>query len=118
MTTNKPNERISALAAHLKVDPSEITTSQYDEKTFVHGNAEYLVVTDDEADELWDEYLDNYINDVVLSELPEQYRFYFDSDKFKNDASMDGRANALASYDGGEDCEKVNGLDYYIYRTN
>lgn len=79
----------------------------------IKGN-EYLFGTDSEMDELWDEYLDNYIDECILPELPEAYRQYFDDEKWKSDASYDGRARSLASYDGNEESYG----DYYFYRTN
>lgn len=87
-----------------------VNASNYDENTIEYLNEEYIVVTDDEADVLWDEYLDNYIDDCL--EIPEHIKSYFDSEKWKDDAKMDGRAHCLASYDG---CENYSG-DFYIYR--
>lgn len=116
--SNEYNERILALAANLEADPSEITESSHDEKTLEHGGAEYLVLTDDEADELWEESLESYIDECVLSEIPERYRLYFDGERWMSDAKTDGRGHALATYDGGEDYENINGTEYYIYRTS
>ena len=42
-------------------------------------DGEYLVLTDDEADEMWDEQLDSYLDECVLPELPEMARNYFDT---------------------------------------
>ena len=50
--------------------------------------------------------------------MPEHFRSYFDEDKWKQDARMDGRAHSLASYDGDENYIEINGIEYYIYRTN
>lgn len=82
------------------------------------NDGEYLVVTDDEANKLWDESLENYLNDCVYPELPDNMSSYFDDEKWKRDARMDGRAHALSSYDGNEEEETINGTTYYIYRTN
>lgn len=79
---------------------------------------DYYVLTDSEADELWNEMIDDYIDDCVLCELPEAYRNYFDSEAFKNDCSFDGRGHTISSYDGQETEEKVNDTWYYIYRIN
>lgn len=112
------NERIQALAKHLEVDTDELEVSKYDDKTIAYGDQEYLVVTDSEANDLWEEDLDQYIDDCILSELPEAYRYYFDSEKWKSDARMDGRAHSLSRYDGDEDEQEVDGTTYYIYRQN
>lgn len=94
-----------------------------------NNNSDYLVLTDDEADQMWDEYLENYIDDCILPELPEQYRCYFDNESFKDDARTDGRGHSLASYDGVEkevsikDMEQESEIDleqteFFIYRIN
>lgn len=87
-------------------------------ETLEYGNQEYLVLTDEEADQAWDESLENYIDECVLPELPRSYRQYFDCEKFKADCSYDGRGHTLASYDGEELEETVDGTTYFIYRTN
>lgn len=81
-------------------------------------SSDYLVLTDEEADERWDESMDIYIEECILPELPKNLRYYFDSEKWKKDASFDGRGHYLASYDGEEHEEEVNGTTYYIYRIN
>jgi len=89
-----------------------------DEKVYTNDDIEYIVVDDDEGDVLWDEYLDNYIEDCVLCELPEQYRRYFDDEKFKQDCRIDGRAHSLSTYDGDENEYTVDSETFYFYRTN
>lgn len=110
--------RIFALANFLKVDVSELEATSYDDKSIEYGSEQYLVVTDDEADELWDEDLENYIEECILHELPEQYQGYFDNEKFKRDARIDGRAHSLNRYDGGEEFITVDNQEFYIYRQN
>jgi hypothetical protein len=83
----------------------------------------YLVLTDYEADDALDEALEQYIDKCILYNLPEQYRNYFDrdawkSDALKSDAHQDGRGHSLASYDGEEHEETVNGKTFYIYHLN
>ena len=96
----------------------------YDEVEHSHGNeyeaafCDYLVLTDDEADEALDEALDSVLDDCILPDLDEALQCYFDRDAWKRDASYDGRGHHLNHYDGCEDEVTVNGVDYYIYRTN
>ena len=84
--------------------------------TYSYHREEYIVATDEEADEIEDEYLDNYIDECL--EIPDNIRPYFDEEKWKDDARMDGRGHIISTYDGCEDEEDVNGTTYYIYRTN
>jgi hypothetical protein len=76
------------------------------------NDAEYLVVTDEEADSLWDDSLESYIDNCL--EIPEPVSSYFDREKWKDDAKMDGRGHSLNGYDGTED----ESHDFYIYRQN
>lgn len=118
-------DKIQALARNLSIIEEDgtledglITKVEYNDNEFEAEGGTYLVVTDSEADDLWDEELENYINDCILPEIPEAYQSYFDSESWKSDARMDGRGQALSSYDGNEEEETVNGVTYYIYRTN
>lgn len=83
---------------------------------YLYSGQEYLVCTDSEANELWDEYLENYIEDCILPNIDENYRNYFDDEAWKSDARMDGRGHSLSSYDSIEHYEDVNGVEYYIYK--
>jgi len=107
--------KIKALANFLDCKKKEIEQG-YNENTFEHEGEEYLVVTDSEADDLWEEDLDNYIEEFIYPQFKEiglQER-YFDEEAWKNDAKYDGRAHSLARYDGNE--YEQDG--FYIYRTN
>ena len=112
-------QRIEALTAHLELtgdEWEEITVSSYDETLLEYGRQEYLVLTDEEAEQRLDEHLDNLLEDIVLSELPESLQHYFDEDAWKRDASKyDGRGHYLSGYDGQEH-QAAHGL--FIYRTN
>lgn len=86
--------------------------------TYSYCREEYLVLTDEEADEYWDDSLENYIDEVIMPEIPECYQSYFDRDSWKRDAEYDGRGHSLSTYDGCENEEEVNGTTYYIYRQS
>lgn len=80
-----------------------------------------LVLTDNEADNRWDEELDSYLEDCVYPDLPNNLKYYFDDEKWKNDARMDGRGHAIARYDGEENQYKIEFDDdsecwIFIYR--
>ena len=45
--------KVKALAQHLGVSKKDIEQSTYDENIFEFVGQEYLVVTDEEADDLW-----------------------------------------------------------------
>ena len=51
-------------------------------------------------------------------EAIKQFRQYFDRDKWKRDAKMDGRGHSLNGYDGSEEYATINKVDFYIYRNN
>lgn len=112
---------INWLAENCTKLEDELIQSSYDDSQFEYGSQEYLVCIDSEADEAWDAYMDAYIDDCVLCDLPENYREYFDSEKFKKDCLYDGRGHSLASYDGNENEIALHTehsiIVYYIYRT-
>jgi hypothetical protein len=84
----------------------------------------YAVLTDTEADDWWNQELENYVDECILPELPEQYRGYFDSEGWKDAARHDGRGHSIASYDGEEHSivvEYEDGLctqEFFIYRLD
>jgi hypothetical protein len=92
------------------------TIEEYE--TQENGYQSYRVLTDSQADWEWDMALDIYLDDCILHELDGTAKMYFDTEKWKRDARMDGRGHSLNSYDGTEECATINKVDYYIYRTN
>ena len=137
-------DKIKTLASFLEVEEEEINQSSYDEKIFELGNQEYLVLTDEEADErarenildsLWafnTEFILSHSKIECISDRTEKaFRkmqmelcesaneiikaIIEDLDEFVADAiSADGRGHFLSSYDGTEN--KIE--EFYIYRTN
>ena len=90
------------------------TYTNYDMTVISAEDGEYMVGTDEEADEAWDQSLDSYLEDCIYPELPESVRNYFDDDKWKSDAKYDGRGHSLSSYDGNEH----ETSDLILFRTN
>ena len=101
-------KRVSALAEHLDVSASEITENL--DTVFSCGRKQFFVLTDTEADELQDHYLDDFIDECL--EIPEKMKNYFDRDAWKRDARLNGRGHSLSSCDGEE--HAVGG--FFIYR--
>ena len=81
-------------------------------------SVDYRVLTDDEADEAWEDSLNSYLEECVYPELPDNMARYFDDEAWKRDARIDGRGHSLSSYDGNEKEETVGGETFYIFRTN
>lgn len=106
--------KIKVLAEFLDCEINKIKESSHNDCLFELGNQEYYVYTDNEADQAWDESLENYIDECILPELPEAYQYYFDNELWKSDARYDGRGHSLSAYDGNENEEG----EYFIYRHN
>lgn len=106
-----------ALATELDCALDEVATYG-DDKYFEAEGGEYMVLTDEEANEAWDESLDSYLDDCILGELEGPIAQYFDREAWKRDARHDGRGHSLNSYDGSEEGQHVAGSYLYIYRVN
>ena len=142
-TETTTEQRIAALAKHLGCDVADISESTYGENTFDAEGGEYLVLTDDEADEvaerevresLWAFNADfvashtkNGLSDECIKAIAEMQgrlcesaspvieALIEDMDHFISDAiSSDGRGHFISRYDGEEAEEGA----FYIYRTN
>ncbi len=141
MTTTIEEKKIEALAKYLGEDAEDITQSKYDECTFDVGSREYLVMTDDEADEKAAEQIKDSawaFNSSFLAsycDLPEEVftamqgkcegandaitklieRSEGGMDGFIEEAiSADGRGHFLNTYDGNED----EAGEFYVCRIN
>lgn len=104
-------EKAIAVASLENIDVADVTEQHRD---YSAGGNDYMVLTDDEADEKWDESLENYIDECL--EIPESMVRYFDREAWKYDARIDGRGHSLSGYDGEENEEKINGTTYFLYR--
>jgi hypothetical protein len=130
-------QRIEALALHLGCDIDDLSESSHDDKCIELGRQEYLVLTDDEADQAAHEYVKDSLwafNASFLSsmtDLPEEvFSALGEKCEGGNDAclrivektcgleafvehaiSADGRGHFLSGYDGNENEQSVKGND-------
>jgi hypothetical protein len=138
MTTRK-----EALAKHLNIDADDIKEQSWSDSEFEAEGGDWLVLTDEEADERVKEQLKetlwafraefiashtrNGLSDECIKALkkmqgelcesanPIVEALIEDLDAFYADAMRsDGRGHFLSSYDG----EEIEAGEYYIYRTN
>ena len=109
----------------IKSELEQIQEATYNNNLLEYYNESYLVLTDKEADDAWEDELQNYIDECIMPELERmeensgiRISYYFDEEAWKRDARFDGRGQSLNRYDGTEYEEKVNGTWYYIYRQD
>jgi hypothetical protein len=82
-----------------------------------HETSEYLVLTDIEANDHCEDYLED--NREMWVEAVSSNRTDKSWEEWKNSVLInDGRGSIISGYDGCENEEDVNGTTYYIYRTN
>lgn len=140
--------RAAALAMHLDTEVTTDNKLVYDLHSFTVGTKDYLVLTDAEADEraaecvketLWafnPSFLADYIPALhnakaaaawtkMVGEICEDATPLVEAmlgdrlDEMVEDAiAADGRAHFLNTYDGEEHEVTVNGVRWYVYRTN
>lgn len=109
------DQKYLVLVAEFGADALDAEEAGYDDCVFESGAGEYLVLTEDERDARWDECLDSYLDDGCVEGADSPY---FDRERWKRDARMDGAGHALSSYDGSEEEHNGFGEWFYIYRTN
>ncbi len=95
-----------------------VEIEEFDNEPFDYGDKEYYVLTDSEADDVWESELDDYISHVIMPEIPGYLQIYFDEERWKEDARYDGRGHSIGRYDGNENEETIGDETFYIYRIN
>lgn len=132
-------QKIEALAKYLEADENDIETAKYSDDTFEYGRQEWLVLTEEEAEEKTKEYIKDTawafrpeflsshmtgidpedlapIQEKCESANPIILKLIDDFDDFVRDAvQSDGMGHFLASYDG-EEVELDKG--FLAYRIN
>lgn len=113
------DDKVIALMQHLGISPTEAYEDIIFSNCYEYGNQEYEILTDDEAAYEEEQYVEQIIEDCYISELPKDsvVRSYINMSEWVSDW-CNNRGENLASYDGIENEEIVNGTTYYIYRKN
>ena len=99
------DEKVFALMEH--------TGETYEEAESVI-DSNYRVLTDEEADKTLNKYLEEYVEDNVLYQIPIDLRVYFNTQAWIEDNNSD-RGTWLNYVNGEEYTETINGTTYYIY---
>jgi hypothetical protein len=86
----------------------------YDEAVSAIDSYDWRVLTDQEATDLAWDYTETYVDDA-LREIPDHLHHYFNADEYRED-QMNDRGAILASYNGEEREQEVNGTIYYLYK--
>jgi len=137
------NGKIDVLTKFLQVKIDDLTATKYDENNFEIGEKEYMILTEEEAQEKAKEYILDSIwafnadfiiehskvldfddaSQSIIKAIQEQCengneamkKLIDDIDTFIEDAiNADGRGHFMNSYDGNEAQEG----EYFIYRIN
>jgi hypothetical protein len=140
---DQEDPRVMALSKYLELtkEETEENIRYASDDTYYFGNEDYMVLTDDEADEKVAEYIKETvwafnpsflschsgIDEDVFKLLQEKcesaneaiLKLIKDFDHFVEDAvRSDGRGHFLSGYDGEENDHEHDNETYYIYRTN
>jgi hypothetical protein len=94
---------------------ADIEQSKYDDCTFTVDGEDWLVCDDDEKETKWEEALDSYLDEGCVEGADSPY---FDRERWKRDARMDGDGHCLSGYDGNVNEHSFNNEWYYLYRQN
>jgi len=131
-------KKVEAVADFMELNEiGKANITHQDDHYYTYGNEEYMVLTDDEADDKVAEYIKETvwafnptflsdhsgIDEEVFIKLQEScetandaiFKLIKNFDNFVKDAIyVDGRGHFLAGYDGNENEQG----DFYLYRTN
>ena len=102
------NEKIKALAQFLEVELSEIEQG-YQDDVFNYGSQEYLILTDEEADEKTAEEIKNSLWAFNADFIIQHCKNYNDMDNFEYNAAIESLQEAQK-----HSCENLNGLVYAL----
>ena len=80
------------------------------------SDGEYLVMTDSEADQWEQDWLERTFEEQTY-DVPDDLKRFMDVDKFVREYSGN-RGENISGYDGQEYEQELEGETYYIYRTN
>jgi hypothetical protein len=144
VTTDIRAEVLASWIDEEDVTAEDLAAIAYDDQTLAFGDRDYMVLTDEEADErardyieqsLWTfnaswivDYLPEGVGEEVIEALQPQCEDANEAirsmvgerfDELVSDAiSADGRGNFLNTYDGEEHEHEHDGQTWYVYRVN
>jgi hypothetical protein len=113
--TGRDGELAAAFVKILYLCENDLEDIDINDNHSTIQGVDYIAGDDDEMDNEWDDYLERYIDECL--EIPDYIEHYFDREKWKDDAKIDGRGHSLNSYNGCEESMKINGTWYYAYRN-
>lgn len=102
---NEDEEKLLALMEHAGYNYDEAEAAL---------DSNYKVLTDDEADTMLKSYLEQYVVDHILFQIPVHLQVYFDTQAWIEDNNSD-RGTWLNYVNGYEYEETINETTYYIY---
>ena len=112
-------DKIQALANHLALDDEDINDIIHiQDNLFKCYQEEYLILTDDEADDALKDYIDSLYQEDVIPRIPDDLQPYFKYKTWFFDKESQLERGVLSSYNDIEENEVVDGVTYYIYRLN
>lgn len=104
------DERIIALMQH--------TGDMLSDCVSAIDKCKWLILTDEEADEWVADYAQNSLDDVLYG-VDKVIKQYFNTEQYLKDYIYDSdRGSVIASRDGEEHTETVNGTTYYLYNCS
>lgn len=102
-------KKINTLAQFLEIEASELEQSSYDENIFNYGNQEYLILTDEEADEKTAEEIKNSLWAFNTNFIIQHCKNFEKMDIYEIEA-----AEKSLKYAQENCCENANGLVYAL----
>lgn len=101
---------------------SKHNSQEFEEPSHMHhfcyefeDGSEWYILTDNELEEMKQEMISDMIQDIV--DIEEQYKEYFDYDRFAQDYLDSIDDSFVASYDGYVHEHEIFGNTYYIFRV-
>lgn len=109
------SDEIIALAIHLELSINELEDiEEEDQNRYIHGGINYYVGTDEELEQIARDSLEG--NELWKMAVEADSTTQSEEDWIEDVISLDGIGHTLNGYDGTEDTEEINGIEYTICR--
>ena len=107
--------KTQALAKFLGCDVDDIETTETEHRYSTAEGEEYDVLTDTQADNIYSDRFDDFVDECIICDIPDHLRIYFDRELYKKDTLISETRGHLLSIDNGENEQNHNGETFYIY---